>query len=124
MHALALISADSAVDDEALGGVLGVGDVVAVVELNGWCSGSVLADLVVLSVVGHGADTASDGVSGFPVDGEVVAGAVLKAGLLLGVLGFARGVVGADCATLGAVVVLLLEVLGVGGAPDAWVACQ
>jgi hypothetical protein len=71
-------------------------------------------------VVGHGADATGDGVARLPVGGEVGARAVVDAGGL-GVLGEAGLLVDADGAALLALVVLLLEVLGVGRAPDAGV---
>ena len=75
-------------------------------------------NLVVLAVVGHGTDTTSDGVSGLPVGGEVGACTVVDTLGLLGVLRLAGLLVDANGATLGTVVLLLGEVLGVGRTPN------
>lgn len=117
MNTLLLLGADSTVDNEALGRVLGV-DVVLAADLDGGLTGTVLADLVVLAVVGHSTDATGDGVAGLPVDGEVGAGAILDAVVLLGVLGLARLLVGADSAALGTLVLLGGEVLGVSRTPN------
>ena len=114
---LAVIGADSSVDNEAIRGILRVDVVVTVLELNCGCTG-LLVNLVVLAVVGHGTDTTSDGISGLPVGGEVGAGAVVDTLGLLGVLRLAGLLVDADGATLGTVILLLGEVLGVGRTPN------
>lgn len=67
-----------------------------------------------------GNDTRGDSEAGRPVQGEVGARVVREAARgRLGVLREARLGVGTDGAALGAVVVLLGEVLGVGVAKDA-----
>lgn len=118
VDALGLAGRESAVDDEALRGVLRIDVVVAVLELDGSLAGTVLADLVVLTVVRGSTNTTGDGVAGLPVDGESVASAVLETLGLLSVLRLARIVVDTDGAALVTVVLLLGEVLGVGRTPD------
>jgi hypothetical protein len=118
VNTLSVISADGAVDNESFGSVLGVDVVVVVLELDGGLAGTILVDLVVLAVVRGGSNTTGDGVTGLPVGGEVGAGAVVETLGLLGVLGLAGLGVGADGTTLGTVVLLLGEVLGVGRTPD------
>lgn len=118
VDALGLGGGEGAVDDKALGGVLGVDVVVAVLELDGSLAGTVLADLVVLAVVRGSTNATGDGVAGLPVDGESVASAVLETLSFLGILRLARVVVDTDSAALVTVVLLLLEVLGVGRTPD------
>jgi hypothetical protein len=118
VNTLGVISADGAVDNKSLRGVLRVDVVVAVLELDGGLAGTVLVDLVVLAVVRGGSDTTGNGVTGLPVGGEVGAGAVVETLGLLGVLGLAGLGVGADGTTLVTVVLLLGEVLGVGRTPD------
>lgn len=118
VNTLGVLSADGAVDNESLGGILRVDVVVTVLELDGGLAGSVLVDLVVLAVVRGRSDTTGDGVTRLPVGGEVGAGAVVETLGLLGVLRLAGLGVGADGTTLGTVVFLLGEVLGVGRTPD------
>lgn len=119
VNALGVIGADSTVDEETLGRVLWVGVVVIVLELDGSLAGTSLLDLVVLTVVRDGSDTSGDGVSGLPVGREVGASAVVDALGLLGVLGLTRLSVGADGTALVTVILLLGEVLSVGGTVNA-----
>lgn len=114
---LAVVGADGAVDNEAIRSILGVDIVVTVLELDGGCTG-LLVNLVVLSVVGHGTDTTGDGVSGLPVGGKVGAGTVVDTLGLLGVLRLAGLLVDANGATLGTVILLLREILGIGRTPN------
>lgn len=119
VNTLGVIGADSTVDEETLGRVLGVGVVVIVLELDGSLAGTGLLDLVVLTVVRDGSDTSSDGVSGLPVGREVGASAVVDALGLLGVLRLAGLSVGADGTALVTVILLLGKVLSVGGTVNA-----
>lgn len=118
VNTLGVLSADGAVDNESLGGILGVDVVVTVLEFDGGLAGTILVDLVVLAMVRGCSDTTSDGVTRLPVGGEVGAGAIVETLGLLGVLGLAGLGVGADGTTLGTVVLLLGEVLSVGRTPD------
>jgi hypothetical protein len=117
VNTLAVISADGAVDNKAVGGVLGVDVVVAVLELDGGLARA-LVNLVVLAAVGGSTDSTGNGISRLPVGREVGAGAVVDALGLLGVLRLSGLLVGTDGTALGAVVLLLREVLGIGRAPD------
>ena len=113
---LALGGVEGAVDDEAALGVRGV-SVVLVADLDGSGAG-LLVDLVVLTVVGGGTEATSDGVAGLPVSREVHASSVVDVLRVLGVLRLARLLVDTDGAALVAVVILSLEVLGVGRTPN------
>ena len=119
MDTLGVIGADSTVDEETLGRVLEVGVVVIVLELDGSLAGTGLLDLVVLTVVRDGSNASGDGVSGLPVGREVGASAVVDALGLLGVLRLTRLSVGADGTALVTVILLLGEVLSVGGTVNA-----
>jgi hypothetical protein len=114
---LAVISTDGAVDNKAIGSVLGVDVVVAVFELDGGLART-LVDLVVLAAVGGSTNSTSDSITGLPVGREVGAGAVVDTLGLLSVLRLARLLVGTDGTALGTIVLLLREVLGVGRAPN------
>jgi hypothetical protein len=119
VNTLGIIGANSTVDEETLGRVLGVGVVVVVLELDGSLPGTGLLDLVVLTMVGDGSDTSGDGVSRLPVGREVGASAVVDALGLLGVLRLTRLSVGADSTALVTVILLLGEVLSVGRTVNA-----
>lgn len=119
VNTLGVIGADSTVDEETLGRILGVGVVVIVLELDSSLAGAGLLDLVVLTVVRDGSDTSGNGVSGLPVGREVGASAVVDTLGLLGVLRLSGLSVGADGTALVTVILLLGEVLGVGGAVNA-----
>jgi hypothetical protein len=114
----ALDGRQGTVDDETVGGILGVDEVLAGDALGG-VAGALLVEVEVLAVVGVGGDTGGDGVAGGPVEGEVGAGVVADAGGLVGVLGETRVGVGADGAALLAVRALRGEVLGIGATEDA-----
>jgi hypothetical protein len=117
VNTLTVVSADGAVDNKAVRSVLGVDVVVAVLELDGGLAGA-LVDLVVLAAVGGSTNSTCDSISGLPVGREVGAGAVVNAFGLLGVLRLTGLLVGTDGTTLGTVVLLLGEVLGIGRTPD------
>lgn len=112
-----LVGGEGAVDDEAVGGVVG-GDVVLVANLLGGHAGALLVDDVVLADVGVGANAGGNGVARLPVGGEVGAGAVLETGGLV-VLGQTRLLIGANGAALATLVLLVGQVLGVGRTVDA-----
>lgn len=122
VHALGIAQRQGAVDENTVLAVLGVGVVLAAaLLLLGGHTRTILVDLVVFAVVGHSANTTSDGVAGLPVDGEIGTGAVADASIL-GVLGQARLFVGADGVALVALVLGLGKVFGVGRTPNARVA--
>lgn len=114
----ALDGREGTVDDETVGGILGVDEVLAGDALGG-VAGALLVEVEVLAVIGVGGDTGGDGVAGGPVEGEVGTGVVADAGSLLGVLGETGVGVGADGAALLAVFALRGEVLGIGATEDA-----
>lgn len=106
-----------AIDDEAILAVFGVDEILAVV-LDSRGARTILADLVVLTVIRSGTNATSNSVTWLPVDREVVASAVVDTSGLLGVLGKARLFIDTNGVALGAIVLLLGEVVGISRAPD------
>lgn len=117
VDALRLARWQGTVDDEAVRPVRGVDVVRAVGPAAGRRARS-LADAVLLAVVRVGAGTGREDVPRVPVEREVGPGAVADAGLGLGVLRETRVLVDTDSVALGALVRLLVEVLGIRAAKD------
>lgn len=112
---LGLAGRESAVDDDAVDTILGVG-VVFAADLDGRQTRTVLVDLVVFAAVRAGTNTTSNGVTRLPVSREVNAGAVLDAVGLGGVLREARLLVNTDGVALVALILLIGKVLGISRA--------
>lgn len=118
VYALSLTSRQSAVDDDTIGGVLGVHDVAAVAALDSGLTRAALVDFVVLTAVGGSTNTSGDGVTGLPVGGKVDTRAVLDVLALLGVLRETGLFVDANGVAFGTLVFLLAEVFSVCGSID------
>jgi hypothetical protein len=119
VHTLGVQSRQRAVDDEAADPVFGVDVVVSSVGRGDGSSARLGVELVVLAVVGIGAEAGSDGVPRGPVEREVGASVIANTGGGVGVLAETRVLVGSDGGALLAVGALFGEVLGVGIAKDA-----
>lgn len=114
---LRLAGRESAVDDDAVNAILGVG-VVFAADLDSRQTGTVLVNLVVLTAVRASTNATSNSVARLPVGREVNTGAVLDTIGLLSVLREARLLVNTNGVALGALVLLLGKVLGISRAVD------
>lgn len=118
VNALSLGGRQSAVDDDTVGGILGVDNVGTIRTLDSRLTRATLVNLIVFAAIGGSANTTSDGVSWLPVGREVNASAVLDVLALLGVLRETGLFVDTNGVALLALVFLLAEIFGVGGSPD------